>query len=56
MAVAGIVIRLDSEQVVELINSFNSKIEKLEANIGIKDDQIELLQGRVSEIESFLHI
>lgn len=49
-------VNFNSNQIMDLINSFNSKIEKLEANLAIKDDEISKLEHRIYEIESFLHI
>lgn len=49
-------VNFNSNQIMDLINSFNSKIEKLESNLAIKDDQISNLKHRISEIEFFLHI
>ena len=56
MAAPNLEIKLDSTQIVELINSFNAKIESLEASLQIELELRVSLEDRVSEIETFLHI
>jgi len=56
MAAAKLEIELNSEQIVKLINSFNAKIESLEASLQIELELRLTLEDRIQEIESFLHI
>lgn len=56
MAKMNMEIKLDSTAIVELINSFNSEVDSLKAQLEIKDDEIKLLRQHMTEVRKILHI
>ncbi len=56
MAKMNMEIKLDSTAIVELINSFNSKMDSLKAQLSIKDDEVRILKNDVKAIRKYIHM